>query len=121
MQLVLMTDRETSFLLAGHRRIAIDGEGHLCNAADWDEVVAAALAEREEIVLTPAHWEIIRLVQDYYELFEHAPAMRALVKYVSQRLGQEKGRSIYLLQLFPGSPARLSARIAGLPRPDHCL
>ncbi|MES2603574.1 MAG: TusE/DsrC/DsvC family sulfur relay protein, partial [Pseudomonadota bacterium] len=32
-----------------------------------------------------------------------------------------KGNSLYLLSLFPGSPARLAARIAGLPRPVNCM
>ena len=47
--------------------------------------------------------------------------MRPLVKYVSQTLGSDKGSSIYLLQLFPGSPAKVASKIAGLPRPEHCL
>ncbi|MCZ6459336.1 MAG: TusE/DsrC/DsvC family sulfur relay protein, partial [Gammaproteobacteria bacterium] len=37
------------------------------------------------------------------------------------QLGAEKGTSIYLLKLFPGSPAKLLAKIAGLPRPTNCL
>ena len=47
--------------------------------------------------------------------------MRALVKYVRLRLGDDKGRSIYLLRLFPGSPAKIGSRIAGLPKPANCL
>jgi tRNA 2-thiouridine synthesizing protein E len=43
------------------------------------------------------------------------------VSLVRRELGEEKGRSVYLLTLFPGSPAKLAARIAGLPRPEHCL
>jgi tRNA 2-thiouridine synthesizing protein E len=43
------------------------------------------------------------------------------VKAVKQSLGDDKGRSIYLMQLFPGSPAKLAARLAGLPKPDNCL
>jgi tRNA 2-thiouridine synthesizing protein E len=47
--------------------------------------------------------------------------MRALVKRTEQLLGSEKGRSIYLLQLFPTSPAKYSCKIAGLPKPANCL
>jgi tRNA 2-thiouridine synthesizing protein E len=47
--------------------------------------------------------------------------MRALVKYCGLRLGADQGRSIYLLSLFPGSPAKLGSKIAGLPKPDNCL
>jgi tRNA 2-thiouridine synthesizing protein E len=50
-----------------------------------------------------------------------SPAMRALVKYTEKKLGPEKGRSIYLLNLFPPSPAKVASKIAGLPRPTNCL
>jgi tRNA 2-thiouridine synthesizing protein E len=47
--------------------------------------------------------------------------MRPLSKYIKQELGADKAGSIYLLTLFPGSPAKLAAKIAGLPRPENCL
>jgi tRNA 2-thiouridine synthesizing protein E len=47
--------------------------------------------------------------------------MRPLVKQVREQLGEDKANSIYLMQLFPGSPAKLLAKIAGLPRPTNCL
>lgn len=108
-------------LTVGERTIPLDKEGYLQNLADWDESVAAALAERDGITLTPAHWEILRLLRDFHRRFEHSPPMRVLVKSVKQALGEDKGNSIYLMQLFPGSPAKLAARIAGLPRPTNCL
>lgn len=103
------------------RTIALDKEGYLEHLSDWNESVAEALAQRDNIVLTPAHWEILLLLRQFHQRFEHSPPMRILVKSVKQELGEEKGNSIYLLQLFPGSPAKLAARIAGLPRPTHCL
>jgi tRNA 2-thiouridine synthesizing protein E len=47
--------------------------------------------------------------------------MRILVKIVKQKVSLEKGNSIHLLTLFPGSPAKIAAKIAGLPRPTNCL
>jgi len=43
------------------------------------------------------------------------------VKFCRLKLGADKGRSIYLMSLFPGSPAKLGSKIAGLPKPDNCL
>jgi tRNA 2-thiouridine synthesizing protein E len=40
---------------------------------------------------------------------------------VAEHCGFEKGRSIYLLRLFPGSPAKLVAKYAGLPKPKNCI
>lgn len=101
--------------------ITLDKDGYLINLSDWSKEIASELAKQEGIFLTPAHWEIITLLQEFYSTFELSPAMRALVKYTEKKLGPEKGRSIYLLQLFPPSPARIASKIAGLPRPTNCL
>ncbi len=100
---------------------AFDREGFLRRLEDWTPAVAEQIAAREQLVLTDAHWEIIRLLRDYYREFDSSPAMRPLVKYCALKLGADKGRSIYLLSLFPGSPAKLGSKIAGLPKPDNCL
>jgi tRNA 2-thiouridine synthesizing protein E len=101
--------------------VALSDDGFLGNVADWSPDVARQLARDEGIELTPEHWEILHLLRRYYSEFDSSPAMRALVKYCRQELGEEKGRSIYLLKLFPGSPARIGSRIAGLPKPANCL
>ena len=101
--------------------LPITKEGYLENTEDWSESAATVLATAEHIELSKAHWEVITLIRQFYQEFEHSPAMRILVKYVKQNLGEEKGNSIYLMQLFPGSPAKLAAKIAGLPRPTNCL
>ncbi|QEI12186.1 TusE/DsrC/DsvC family sulfur relay protein [Cellvibrio japonicus] len=101
--------------------IPTDDDGYLLNLADWTPQVAEALAEQEQLVLTQAHWEILNLLRDFYRTYELSPAMRALVKHTAKTLGEEKGRSLYLLQLFPPSPAKIASKIAGLPRPTNCL
>lgn len=104
----------------GHS-IATDNDGYLEQFDDWNHTVAAAIAANENITLGDAHWEILNLLRDFYRRFEQTPAMRALVKYTAQQLGADKGSSIYLLKLFPGSPAKIASKIAGLPRPENCL
>ncbi|UJJ33273.1 TusE/DsrC/DsvC family sulfur relay protein [Halopseudomonas maritima] len=103
------------------RAIALDKEGFLQSLDDWSEAVAAELARREGIELTPAHMEVIHLLRSFYQTYQLSPAMRPLVKYVGQQLGKDKGNSMYLLGLFPGSPAKLGSKLAGLPKPDNCL
>lgn len=103
------------------RNIELDKEGFLINLNDWSEEAAKAIAEQDAISLTDAHWEIIYLVRDFYQTFQISPSMRALVKRTEQILGAEKGKSIYLLQLFPTSPAKFASKIAGLPKPANCL
>jgi tRNA 2-thiouridine synthesizing protein E len=100
---------------------AFDKEGFLRNLSDWNTAVAEQIADAEQLELTPAHWEVIDLLREYYQEFDDSPAMRPLVKYCGLKLGADKGRSIYLMSLFPGSPAKLGSKIAGLPKPDNCL
>lgn len=100
---------------------AFDKEGFLRKLDQWQPDVAQQIASAEGIELTDAHWEIIDLLRDYYVAYEASPAMRPLVKYCALKLGQDKGRSIYLMSLFPGSPAKIGSKIAGLPKPDNCL
>lgn len=108
------------FVIDG-KNIVLDKEGFLKNLEDWDEKVARKLAEHEKITLTEKHWEIINSVRDFYAKYQISPSMRALVKHIQQTLGPEKGQSIYLLQLFPTSPAKYISKIAGLPKPANCL
>jgi tRNA 2-thiouridine synthesizing protein E len=103
------------------QQIALDKDGYLVNLDDWTPDIALRLAQAEDILLTKEHWEIIHLLQAFYQEYQISPAMRALVKYTEKILGSEKGKSIYLLSLFPPSPAKIASKIAGLPRPTNCL
>ena len=96
-------------------------EGFLLNTADWSEPVAHQLAASDGINLSDAHFEIIYLVRQFYQDYDHSPSMRPLVKYVKTQLSADKGNSIYLLTLFPESPAKLACKIAGVPKPEKCL
>lgn len=110
-----------TLLLVGGQEVALDKEGFLVNLGDWSDDVARALAEQEGLEMTAAHFEVIHALRRFYAQYQLSPAMRPLVKYIGQELGKDKGSSLYLLSLFPGSPARLASKLAGLPKPDNCL
>lgn len=101
--------------------IETDKEGYLLNLEDWNTDVAIALAKSENIQLTEQHWEIITVLKDFYTNFETSPSARPLAKAVKQALGTDKASSLYLMTLFPESPAKQGAKIAGLPRPANCF
>ncbi len=100
--------------------VALDRDGYLRDLSQWSEDLARELADRADVTLTPEHWRVIRMVRAFHEETGVAPAMRPLVKLARLRLGEEFGSSIALLRLFPGNPAKLIARIGGLPRPTNC-
>jgi len=101
--------------------ISIDKDGYLQNLDDWSKDIAPTIAKAEGITLRDQHWEVILLLQQFYKEFDLSPAMRPLVRYIGKALGKEKGNSIYLMTLFPPTPAKVASKIAGLPRPTNCL
>lgn len=108
-------------LTVAGRTVELDKDGYLCELDDWSEPVAEALAEREALSLSDDHWQIIRLLREFYAEFQLSPANRPLIKYVALKLGPDTGNSLHLNRLFNGTPAKLAAKLAGLPKPTNCL
>lgn len=111
----------SKFIEIDQQQIPIDDDGYLRNLQDWNEAVAVEIARLEDIRLGPSHWEVLNLLRVFYTRHQVSPATRALINLVKRDLGADKGRSIYLMKLFRGSPARIANKIAGLPKPDNCL
>jgi tRNA 2-thiouridine synthesizing protein E len=101
--------------------IAVDRDGYLKDLSQWSEAVAAHLAQAEGLTLTAEHWRLLHIVREFHARTGVSPAMRALVKLAGETMGAHWGNSLALLRLFPGNPAKLAAKIAGLPRPTHCI
>ena len=110
-----------STLTVNGHAIALDKDGYLVDLDDWSADAARALAEREAIELTADHWEILELLRQFYQEFALSPATRPLIKYTALKLGPEKGNSLHLNRLFNGTPAKLAAKLAGLPKPTNCI
>jgi tRNA 2-thiouridine synthesizing protein E len=102
-------------------KLAVDKHGYLLHLSDWNPEIAIVIAKCEGIELTTEHWELINFIRDYYQQYQTTPPIRLLVKSVAKKLGAEKGNSIYLQALFPGGVARQLSKIAGLPKPVHCI
>lgn len=103
------------------RCIETDASGYLLDCQEWNETLAEILAQQEGITLSEAHWEVVRFVREFYQTFNTSPAIRMLVKAMTQKYGEEKGNSRYLYRLFPKGPAKQATKIAGLPKPVKCI
>ena len=103
------------------KEIETDNEGYLKESGQWSEALAVVIAEKEAITLSAEHWEVVRFVRDFYLEFNTSPAIRMLVKAMSNKYGEEKGNSRYLYRLFPKGPAKQATKIAGLPKPAKCI
>ena len=101
--------------------IETDPLGYLLDVNQWNQDVALAIAEKENLQLTEAHWEVIHFMRDFYKEYKTSPAIRMLVKAMAQKLGEDKGNSRYLQRLFPDGPAKQATKLAGLPKPAKCV
>ena len=101
--------------------LKVDKEGYLLNLHDWSPQIATQLAQHEGFALTAEHWQIIELLRRFYQNYQLSPTNRVLVKYAAEQLGTEIGNSAHLNRLFNGAPAKLAAKLAGLPKPANCL
>jgi len=95
--------------------VELNDEGFFVHPEQWTEAMAADLARREGIdELTEEHWKVIRFMRAEYLAKGTGPTVRVL--------GKSSGVSIKeLYALFPKGPAKLAAKIAGIPKPRGCI
>ena len=94
--------------------VDVDAEGFLTDPHEWSEEIGEEIAREVGIELTPRHWQVIHFMRDRYLATGTAPSIRSL--------GKESGVPVKeLYQLFPKGPAKLAARIGGIPKPKGCI
>ena len=104
----------TTTLIAG-TSVELDPEGFLTDSSQWNEQVADEIAAEYGIPeLTDRHWLVVRFMRERYLATGNAPSIRAL--------GKESGVPVKeLYELFPKGPAKLAAKIGGIPKPHGCI
>ena len=75
------------------------------------------LARREGLVLTDAHWELIRFLRQYYAEHGVQPQVRVMIRHFTEAWGPLRGSNHHLHEMFPrGGPQKQGNRLAGLLR-----
>jgi TusE/DsrC/DsvC family sulfur relay protein len=99
----------------GGRQIEVDEDGFIQDPDQWNQDVAASLAETEGVTaMTDEHWKVVNYLREYYLEFNMAPMIRKLCKATGFKL-----KEIY--DLFPSGPAKGACKVAGLPKPTGCV
>lgn len=95
--------------------VELNEEGFFVHPEQWTEDMVPELARKEGIEhLTDAHWKVIRFMSSEYLEKGTGPTVRML--------GKSSGVTIKeLYQLFPKGPAKVAAKIAGIPKPRGCI
>lgn len=93
----------------------VDAEGFLQKPDQWNEEIARAIARDVGIEpLTDRHWLVLHFMRNTFLDKGQAPSIRTL--------GKESGVPVKeLYQLFPKGPAKLAAKIGGIPKPHGCI
>lgn len=88
-----------------------DPQGFLRESQQWDEQLATAIARHDGVLLTPAHWLVIRALREHYRkfgavppAFSHLCLLNHLDKHCVDKLFHSQ---------------REAWRIAGLPDPGE--
>ncbi len=104
----------TTVTVAGHS-VERNEEGFFVDPGTWTEDMAPELAKEEGIdPLTDKHWTVIRFMRKEYAEKGTGPTVRVL--------GKTSGVSVKeLYELFPKGPAKVAAKIAGIPKPRGCI
>jgi dissimilatory sulfite reductase related protein len=95
--------------------IDLDPEGFLRDPKQWTPELASEIARDNGIgELTARHWQVVSFMRSTFLETGSAPTIRSL--------GQTSGVPIKeLYQLFPKGPAKLAAKVAGIPKPRGCI
>jgi len=98
-----------------YEQAEVDAEGFLVHSDQWSEEMGAQIAARNGIAeLGERHWQVVKFMRRTYLDTGSAPSIRTL--------GKASGVPIKeLYELFPKGPAKLAAKIGGIPKPRGCI
>ena len=99
----------------GGVEIELDAEGFFTDPSRWTEGMVPELAAYEGITdVTEDHLRIVKVVRHEYDTRGTGVPVRAL-----SRISGASVKELYAL--FPKGPAKVAARIAGIPKPRGCI
>jgi tRNA 2-thiouridine synthesizing protein E len=101
--------------MIAEKTVDLDAEGFLTSPEQWTREIADEIARMNGIAeLTPRHWLVVTFMRERFLSTGAAPSIRAL--------GKESGVPVKeLYELFPKGPAKLAAKIGGIPKPLGCI
>jgi len=95
--------------------VEVNEEGFFEHPDEWTRDMAPEIAKEEGIdQLTTRHWQVLDFMRKEYA--DHGTGATVRV------LGKASGVSVKeLYELFPKGPAKVAAKVAGIPKPRGCI
>lgn len=104
----------TTRIYAG-TEVTVTDDGFFTDPGQWREDMAPEIAREAGVgELTERHWQVIKFMRHEFDEKGTGPTVRVLGK--TSGVGVKE-----LYQLFPKGPAKLAARVAGIPKPRGCI
>ena len=95
--------------------VRLNDEGFFEDPTVWTPAMAEEMAKADGLdTLTEQHWTVINFMRKQYFAKGTGPTVRVLGKASGVNV-----KDLYLL--FPKGPAKMAARIAGIPKPKGCI
>jgi tRNA 2-thiouridine synthesizing protein E len=94
--------------------VEFNEEGYMRDPRAWTPEIAEAIAADLGMELTDRHWVVIDFARAEFEANGEAPTLRRITKTTDVDTKE-------LYALFPGGPAKLAAKLAGLGKPTGCI
>jgi len=94
--------------------VQFDDDGYMTDPHAWSPEIAVAIADSLGLPLTDRHWVVINFARAEFEANGEAPTLRRITKQTDVNTKE-------LYSLFPGGPAKVAAKIAGLGKPTGCI
>jgi len=95
--------------------VDLDADGFFLKPEQWTRDMADGIAAQNGIDgLTDRHWLVMDFMRTTYLETGSAPSIRSLGKLSGVPIKE-------LYALFPKGPAKLAAKIAGIPKPRGCI
>ena len=95
--------------------VDVTDDGFLTNADQWTREIAQEIANEEGIgELNDGHWKIIDFLRNDFKETGQVASIRRMNK-----VGSIATKDLYAL--FPEGPAKKSARVSGLAKPQGCV
>jgi TusE/DsrC/DsvC family sulfur relay protein len=94
--------------------VTFTAEGFLAEPNEWSEALAEKMAGAVGIALTEDHWTVLRWIRQDWSTTGASPNVRRTS--VGSGIGTQA-----LYQLFPRTPGKTAAMLAGVPKPVGCV
>jgi len=94
--------------------VEFNEEGFMVDPHAWSPEIGREIADVLGMELTDRHWLVLNFAREDFLATGEAPSLRRITQQTPVKMKE-------MYALFPGGPAKIAAKIAGLGKPTGCI